>query len=48
MVWVVPLAVSGVLFSQVTIVDISHEKRRQVLEKVFFHDLLNTAEACRA
>jgi CheY-like chemotaxis protein len=28
-----------------TLVDFSHEKRRQVVERIFFHDILNTAAA---
>jgi len=29
----------------VSLRDISHEKRRQALERVFFHDILNTLSA---
>ena len=42
-----PLEVQGQLFSIVAITDISHEKRRRVLERVFFHDTLNTAASLR-
>lgn len=42
-VWAKPLEIGGELFSIFTVVDISHEKRREVLERIFFHDLLNTA-----
>lgn len=42
-VWAKPLVLDGELFSIFTVSDISHEKRREVLERIFFHDLLNTA-----
>jgi signal transduction histidine kinase len=42
-VWAKPLTVGDERFSVFTIADISHEKRRQALERIFFHDLLNTA-----
>jgi signal transduction histidine kinase len=32
-------------FTMLAAVDISHEKRRQVLERIFFHDIANTAGA---
>ncbi len=38
-----PLMLDGKLFTIVALVDISHEKRRRVLERIFFHDLMNTA-----
>ncbi len=38
-----PIQLDGKLFSVFTLQDISGEKRRQVLEKIFFHDVLNTA-----
>ena len=41
-VWASPLSFDGELYSAVTIQDIRHEKRRGILEKVFFHDILNT------
>jgi len=40
-----PLRLEGQNFSILAITDISHEKRRQVLERIFFHDLMNTASA---
>lgn len=42
-VQVIPLNVDGIEFLEVTIHDISDEKRRTALERVFFHDVLNTA-----
>ncbi len=38
-----PLEVEGERFTIFTASDISHEKRRRALERVFFHDVLNTA-----
>lgn len=38
-----PLSVSGHPLTVVTLRDISAEKRRRVLERIFFHDVLNTA-----
>jgi len=38
-----PLAVDGETFCIVAITDISHEKRRRMLERIFFHDIMNTA-----
>jgi nitrogen fixation/metabolism regulation signal transduction histidine kinase len=38
-----PLSVHGDHFLICAIKDISHEKRRRALERVFFHDVLNTA-----
>jgi len=38
-----PLEIKGQMFSIVAITDISHEKRRSVLEHIFFHDIMNTA-----
>lgn len=42
-VWARPFQIEGETFTFLSIQDISNEKRRQVLEKIFFHDLLNTA-----
>lgn len=36
-----PLYVEGEIFSLFIVEDISHEKRRQVLERLFYHDILN-------
>lgn len=38
-----PLKMAEEDLTIVTFMDISHEKRREVLERIFFHDLLNTA-----
>lgn len=38
-----PLNISGESFVVAAITDISHEKRRRALERIFFHDTLNTA-----
>ncbi len=42
-----PLRCAGEPFTVFTISDISHEKRRQVLEHIFFHDILNVAGSIR-
>lgn len=42
-VWATPIEKDGELFTVFSVMDISDEKRRQVLERVFFHDILNTA-----
>jgi signal transduction histidine kinase len=44
-VWATPLTVAGESFTVFAIHDTTDEKRRQVLERLFFHDLLNTAGA---
>jgi signal transduction histidine kinase len=44
-VWATPLTVAGESFMVVALHDTTDEKRRQVLERIFFHDLLNTAGA---
>jgi K+-sensing histidine kinase KdpD len=38
-----PITLSGNQYYIFTIQDISHEKRRSALERIFFHDLLNSA-----
>lgn len=38
-----PLTMDGETFSLVAITDISHEKRRRALERIFFHDVINSA-----
>lgn len=42
-VWAAPLPVDGETFTLFTVMDIKDEKRRELLERVFFHDVLNTA-----
>ena len=42
-VWAKPLAVDSNIYTLLILADISHEKRRFALERVFFHDVLNTA-----
>jgi signal transduction histidine kinase len=39
------VTIEGKPFTVVSLRDISHEKRRQALERVFFHDILNTLSA---
>ena len=41
-VWATPLRVEGEGFVIFAIMDIAHERRRQALERTFFHDVLNT------
>ena len=38
-----PLTMDGRAFTTFAITDIADEKRRRVLERIFFHDILNTA-----
>jgi hypothetical protein len=45
LVWGTPIAFEGVRCIFFAVRDISHEKRRRILERVFFHDILNTAGA---
>jgi len=40
-VWTYPKVIDGEMFSVFTLIDISHEKRRQILERIFYHDILN-------
>ncbi len=42
-VWTTPLNADGEHFTVFALNDISDEKRRQALERIFFHDILNTA-----
>jgi signal transduction histidine kinase len=44
-VWSRQLKINNQYFSIFTFVDISHEKRRLALERIFFHDVLNSASA---
>ena len=41
-IWASPLEINGEEFTAITIQDIQHEKRRAILERIFFHDILNT------
>lgn len=38
-----PFAVDGEAYTVFSVLDVSHEKRRRILERIFFHDILNTA-----
>jgi hypothetical protein len=38
-----PVTLLGTIFYLITLQDISNEKRRSALERIFFHDLLNSA-----
>lgn len=42
-VWSRPLDLGGIHFTVFSVMDISNEKRRRALERIFFHDVLNTA-----
>jgi len=42
-VWATPLRQNGEMLTIFALLDISDEKRRQALERVFFHDIMNTA-----
>lgn len=44
-VWATPFEENGENFILFSLLDISHEKRREALERTFFHDLLNTASS---
>jgi signal transduction histidine kinase len=41
----IPFEISGNFFVLLTLSDISDQKRRQALERIFFHDILNTASS---
>ncbi len=41
--WTSPFVWNGQTYCLVILSDISNEKRRQILERIFFHDVLNTA-----
>lgn len=43
LVHAVPYDAGGKLFTVFTIHDVSHEKRRRYLERIFFHDIINSA-----
>jgi len=42
-IWAKDIQIEGFDYTLVSITDISSEKRRKVLERIFFHDILNTA-----
>ncbi len=42
-VWTTPYIIGGQKFAIFALSDISDEKRRSALERIFFHDILNTA-----
>jgi signal transduction histidine kinase len=42
-VWTTPIDMDGEHFSIVAAIDISHEKRREALERLFLHDISNVA-----
>ncbi|MBF0495013.1 MAG: HAMP domain-containing histidine kinase [Deltaproteobacteria bacterium] len=46
-VWTRPLKEGDELFTIFSVTDISDEKRRRALERIFFHDVLNTAVGLR-
>jgi len=43
-VWSKPLKINNEVYSIFAFSDISDEKRREVLERIFFHDVINTAD----
>ncbi len=46
-VWTTPLALEGEPFTVFAALDISHEKRRQALERIFLHDIGNVASGLK-
>ncbi len=46
-VWTTPTDIGGSRFTIFSVQDIADGKRRQVLERLFFHDILNTAGVLR-
>jgi nitrogen-specific signal transduction histidine kinase len=46
-VWAQHIPIEGEPFTVFSLLDISHEKRREVLERIFFHDVMNTAGGVR-
>ncbi|MFQ5400780.1 MAG: sensor histidine kinase [Anaerolineae bacterium] len=47
-VWATPFKMDDEQYTIFAVVDISDEKRRRILERIFFHDITNTAGAIRA
>ncbi|MGD7652049.1 MAG: sensor histidine kinase [Verrucomicrobiales bacterium] len=46
-VWARPIEIEGEPFTVFSIKDISDEKRKEALERIFFHDILNTASGVK-
>lgn len=46
-VWSRPISIDSETFTVFSVVDISDEKRRAVLERIFFHDVLNTVSGVK-
>ena len=46
-IWARPIAVEGALFTVFSVMDISSDNRRKALERIFFHDVLNTASGVK-
>ncbi len=46
-VWATPFEVKGMPLTIFAAIDISDEKRRRALERIFFHDILNTASGIK-
>lgn len=46
-VWTFPININNEKFTAFTLIDISNEKRREVPERIFFHDILNTANGLK-
>jgi signal transduction histidine kinase len=42
-IWSHPIDVQDEVYTVFSVIDISNEKRREALERIFFHDVLNTA-----
>ena len=47
-VWATPITIAGEPLTVFAIQDVTDENRRSVLERLFFHDILNTADGLRA
>ncbi|MCX8057290.1 MAG: HAMP domain-containing histidine kinase [Ignavibacteria bacterium] len=46
-VWTYPKEINGERFLIFTLIDITHEKRREMLERIFYHDILNKASGIK-
>ncbi len=42
-VWSKPVEINGEIYTLFSVMDIRDEKRKQALERIFFHDVINTA-----